>query len=1027
MLVTLAIIAVAGLALRLTLGPIQLTWLTPYLERALAPADQRNKFEIRSAVARLGEHERIELLGRGVTLRGPGGQVLIELPEIEIGLSLRALVRHGILAPASLRATAPLLILTRREAGTIGLSASPAKAEASAANGQVDVDALLAPFLSDRPDQPLSYLERADVSGGELILRDQVTKHTIVARDGALTVRRLRDGVAADLAFELDQKQGPAKVRTSLVRDAPTGRVRFAVDFDGLSPAELAKIEPSLSLDGVELPLSGRLTGEMDQEHGLSPIAFELQSEKGRVERPGWLTAPLPIDSLNVKGRLAGNLSAAEITECRIASKGATVDGQGQIVWAARQITVRAKVTAQNVAVSDLQLYWPVGAGREARDWVLANVTNGVVPSAEATIVLKPGDLDRYPFPEEAVQGRFEFKDLTVGYFETMPPLTGVDGSATFTARRMDFALTAGRVGDIRLDNGSVVITGIGIKGRDTTQLLVMAAIDSPLDQALGLLDHRPLEVAKKLEIGPGDASGQARVDLTLSLPLHRDVEASELRILASAQLRNAGIRNLPGGLDLSDGNFTLKVDNSGADLTGRGALDQIPLAIEWRENFADSAPFKRRYRVQGTIDAEALHRLGLDLPVPATGSCEADATLVESAKGREAELALDLGSLAITVPALGWQKSKGQAGHFTASIRVPPTGPVRIEAFELASAGLDTAGSLELSLQPMQLERLALTRFRAGRNDGSLDLRRQANRGYQISVRARSVDLAPFLNGQVPLTGSEAGTPTPLVLTLVADRVLFGERGLSNIDLDLVRDAQGWRTGVVQGRLPQGGKVQLRLTAGDHQRELSFTSDDAGDLMDTMEQSNRIQGGKLELKATLLRQVPALEADGRIRVKDFTLLNAPLLARLLTVASLTGIGNLLGGKGIHFDRLDLPFTLRPDRVVVIDKGRMSGSQVGFTVRGRVDIDHDRLDLNGTIVPIYGLNWVLSKVPLVGPFLAGREGEGAFAVTYSVTGPFSEPQISVNPLSVLAPGFIRDLFSDLMNGSSEAVPAIAPK
>jgi hypothetical protein len=512
-----------------------------------------------------------------------------------------------------------------------------------------------------------------------------------------------------------------------------------------------------------------------------------------------------------------------------------------------------------------------------------------------------------------------------------------------------------------------------------------------------------------------------------LSLPLHRDVEASELRILASAQLRNAGIRNLPGGLDLSDGNFTLKVDNSGADLTGRGALDQIPLAIEWRENFADSAPFKRRYRVQGTIDAEALHRLGLDLPVPATGSCEADATLVESAKGREAELALDLGSLAITVPALGWQKSKGQAGHLTASIRVPPTGPVRIEAFELASAGLDTAGSLELSLQPMQLERLALTRFRAGRNDGSLDLRRQANRGHQISVRARSLDLAPFLNGQVPLTGSEAGTPTPLVLTLVADRVLFGERSLSDIDLDLVRDAQGWRTGVVQGRLPQGGKVQLRLTAGDHQRELSFTSDDAGDLMDTMEQSNRIQGGKLELKATLLRQVPALEADGRIRVKDFTLLNAPLLARLLTVASLTGIGNLLGGKGIHFDRLDLPFTLRPDRVVVIDKGRMSGSQVGFTVRGRVDIDHDRLDLNGTIVPIYGLNWVLSKVPLVGPFLAGREGEGAFAVTYSVTGPFSEPQISVNPLSVLAPGFIRDLFSDLMNGSSEAVPAIAPK
>ena len=94
----------------------------------------------------------------------------------------------------------------------------------------------------------------------------------------------------------------------------------------------------------------------------------------------------------------------------------------------------------------------------------------------------------------------------------------------------------------------------------------------------------------------------------------------------------------------------------------------------------------------------------------------------------------------------------------------------------------------------------------------------------------------------------------------------------------------------------------------------------------------------------------------------------------------------------------------------MLDKGRVSGSQIGFTVRGRVDLDYDRLDLGGTIVPIYGLNWALAKVPLVGPFLAGREGEGAFAVTYSVKGPLSDPQISVNPLSVLTPGILRRIF-----------------
>jgi hypothetical protein len=1027
-LVASAVIAIAGLGVRLAFGPIQVTWLAPYLERAIAPSDRQVRLSVQNAAVRLGRHRVIELVATGVQARGSDGEVLIDLPEVEIGISLRALLAHGMLAPASLEAKAPLLILTRNQAGSINLSGAQAEAELAAPRRQLDLTDLLSPWLSGDTNQPLSYLEQADISGGELVLRDQVTDHLLKARGAELTVRRLLDGVAADLTFTLDQPGASAEVHTALARDAASGRVRFAINFTGLSPAELAKLDPSLSLDGVDLALGGRLMGDMDREQGLSPIAFEVRAENGVIERPDWLAGPLPIDSVSVKGRLAANLSGAEITESRIAAKGAIVEGQAQIVWADRQITLRAKVTAQNVAAANLELYWPPGAGDEARAWVLANITDGVVPSAEATITLKPGDLRRYPFPEEALRGRFDFHDLNVRYFETMPPLTDVSGSATFTARRMDFALTGGRVGAIQLSNGSVVITGMGIKGRDTTQLLIKAGIDSPLDQALALLDHPPLGVAGKLGVAPSAASGQARTDLTLSLPLHRDLDASELQVWASAALHGAGLRGLPGGIDLSDGDFTLKVDTRGADLTGRGAINQVPLAIEWHQNFADDAAVRQRYHVEGAVDVAALPRFGLDLPFPATGSASLDATMTQSGKGREAKLALDLGPLAIDVPALGWQKAKDQPGHLTASILMPTDGPVQVQGFEVASTGLDVAGSLALSLAPVQIEQLALSRFRAGRNQGTADLHRQAGQGYQIAVRAQSLDLAPFMEGQVHLDGGAAGAPTPLRLTLAADHVLFGDAGLSDVDLDVTRDVQGWRFGTIRGRLPKGGTVELSLSvAADGRRELKVTSADAGDLLQTLGQTSPlIAGGKLELSATIGRQVPALEAKGKLRVKDFTLLDAPLLARLLTVASLTGIGNLLGGQGVHFDRLDLPFTLRSD-VVVLDKGRLSGSQIGFTVRGRVALDHDRLDLGGTIVPIYGLNWALAKVPLVGPFLAGREGEGAFAVTYSVKGPLSEPQISVNPLSVLAPGFLRDLFTGNIDSSSEAVPAIAPK
>ena len=1023
--VAAVIIAIAAVGGRLAAGPIQLTWLAPYLERALAPGDRRIRIEIRDAGVRLGEHRVIELVGAGVRFMGPDGEVLIDLPEIQLGISLRALIWHAMLAPASLEARAPLLILTRNEAGAIGLSGGQANDRQPPRRTQLDLNAMLAPLLSGDPSQPLSYLEQADISGGQLILKDQITDHTLMARAAALTVRRLRDGVAADLSFALDQPGGPAKIQTTVARDAATGRARFAINFEGLSPAELAKLEPDVSLDGVELALTGRLVGDLDRDQGLSAITFELKAKDGVIDRPDWLAGPLPIDSLSLSGRLAANLKAAEVTEARLAVKGATAEAKAQIVWADRQITLRAQASAHNVAAPDLNLYWPPAAGSDARKWVLANIVNGVVPDAEVTIALKPGDLDRRPIPEELLRGRFEFRNLSVRYFETMPPLTGVDGNATFTARRMDFALTAGQVGAIRLQNGSVVITGMGIPGRETTQLLLKAVIDSPLDQALALLDHPPLKIASKLGVTASAASGQARTDLALALPLHKDLEASELNIWASAQLRGAGLRGLPGQIDLSEGNFTLKVDNRGADLTGQAAVNQIPLTIDWRENFADNAPFKRRYHVQGTFDVQALKRFGLDLPFPATGNSQIDATMTEVAKGREAKLALDLGPLAVDVPALGWQKPKGEAGHLTAAIVMPEGGPVQVQAFELSSSGLDAAGNLELSLEPMRLEQLALSRFRAGRNELTLNLQRQAD-GYQIAVAAQRLDLAPILEGHLPATQEAGGAPTPLKLTLVADQVLFGQRGLSKVDLHLVRDVRGWQSGSIHGRLPKGGKVELTLAPDGDQRQLQGTSDDAGDLLEALVQTGRIAGGKLELRARIVRQVPTLQVDdGRFRIKDFTLLDAPLLARLLTVASLTGVGNLLGGKGIHFDRLDLPFTVR-QHVIAIDRGRMSGSQIGLTGRGRIDLDHARLDLDGTIVPIYGLNWALGKVPLVGQFLAGREGEGAFAVTYSVTGPISDPQISVNPLAVLAPGFIRDLFNALTDDSADAVPATAP-
>jgi hypothetical protein len=1022
-LVATMIIAVAALGARLATGPIQLTWLAPYVERALAPADQRVRVEVRDAELRLGDDRVVELVGVDVRAKGPAGELLVVLQELEVGISLRALLLRGMLAPASLQARAPRLVLARSEDGTIDLRGLTAGEQAP--RGEIDIDELLAALLSVDPSRPLSYLDRLEISGGQLVLEDRVTDHTIMARGAALTVGRWSDGLVAELAFELEQAGEPARVQTTGRLDATTGRISFTLDFARLSAAQLARIQPILPLAGVGLMLEGRLAGEVDLEGALSPLTFEVQSGAGVVDRPDLLAGPLPVESVRLAGELAADLGAITVTEARLATRGAAIDATAEIAWRDQQITLQAEVAAQNVAARDLELYWPPALGREAREWVVANITDGIVPKAEVTIAFQPGDLDQRPIPEGTVAGRFGFDGLTLRYYETMPPLTGVDGSATFTARRMDFAVARGRVGEVVVDAGSVVITGIGIKGRDTTQLEITAEIDSPIAGALALIDHPPLGFASDIGVAPGSATGRARTRLAIGMPLHRDLDESEVRVRASADLVDAGLEGLRGAFDLTGGQFRLTVDDEGADLAGEAALNQVPLAIEWRENFADDAPFERRFHLQGRLAAEDPQRLGLELPVAAQGSFGLDATVIEVAKVLEAEVALDLETLAIEAPALGWRKPAGEAGRLAASLLVPEDGPIQVEAFELSGTGLEAAGSLEMSTEPMRIERLVLNRLHAGRSEGALDLRHQAEQGYEVSVRAETLDLDAFLEARAEAEDAEddGGPPTPLTLMLAADRVLLGGRGLREVDAHLVRDARGWRAADLQGRLPKGGSIALTLAADAGQRRLRITSDDAGDLLQALDQTTRIEGGELELQATIAQQVPALAAEGRLRIHRFTLLDAPVLARLLTVASLTGIGNLLGGEGIYFDRLELPFALHGD-LLSIDRGRMSGSQLGLTVKGNVDLARDQFDLQGTVVPIYGLNRIIGKIPLVGPFLSGSEGEGAFAATYSIRGPLSEPQIRVNPLSVLAPGFIRELFSGISEGSLE--PPVVP-
>ena len=123
----------------------------------------------------------------------------------------------------------------------------------------------------------------------------------------------------------------------------------------------------------------------------------------------------------------------------------------------------------------------------------------------------------------------------------------------------------------------------------------------------------------------------------------------------------------------------------------------------------------------------------------------------------------------------------------------------------------------------------------------------------------------------------------------------------------------------------------------------------------------------------------------------------------------------------MRFDKLSGAFTRTPGRLA-LREALIFNKSVGLTTEGYLDFAHDHIDLNGTYVPAYQVNSLVTHIPVFGPLLGGGQHEGLFGVNYRIVGLASGPTLYVNPLSAMTPGFLRKVFG-AVDGTTPAAAA----
>ncbi len=120
----------------------------------------------------------------------------------------------------------------------------------------------------------------------------------------------------------------------------------------------------------------------------------------------------------------------------------------------------------------------------------------------------------------------------------------------------------------------------------------------------------------------------------------------------------------------------------------------------------------------------------------------------------------------------------------------------------------------------------------------------------------------------------------------------------------------------------------------------------------------------------------------------------------------------MLSGSGLPFASLRGDFSYSGTRLS-FERVLAFGESLGITADGWIDLDRDLLQLQGTVAPAYMLNSIIGHVPIIGQILGGGS-HGLFAANFRLSGASGDPQVTVNPLSALAPGILRQLFAPIV-------------
>ncbi|HMF05912.1 MAG TPA: AsmA-like C-terminal domain-containing protein, partial [Methylocella sp.] len=736
------------------------------------------------------------------------------------------------------------------------------------------------------------------------------------------------------------------------------------------------------------------------------------------AERPG--EKPILLDLTDLSARLYAAEKKFTIDKFSFSGPQCGLALAGTFDWFAGP-HLRLGASISPMPIKNVTRLWPSFIAASVRSYLLSHASEGIVEKGTIQVNFDAADLraireEHAPADANALV-EFTIKNASLGFLPGVPALHGIDGVGRVTGRTAIFT-----VSNAAIDFGkghTLTVWGGGFRVADTDPKPIPAIVEAKAMgsvEAIGeLLSHDALKPYASLPLDSSTLSGEVNGNLEIDMSLGSNTGPSDTRLKIDAIASNLTAERLIGNEKLEAATLVVNVDPTGMKASGQGTMFGAPVTVD----IARLAGKPAEASIGMTIDDPMRARLGLGALPGVSGPVAAKfSSPIGTGEKPKAKVELDLNGATIDIP--GISKPLGQPGKilFTVATNEASTS---LDQIVVDAGPVQARGKMELgpgfSLIAASFPQLKLSSGDELKVDAT-----GAGDTLKVVVRGTAMDARPFLKSVIfdppkggttePKIGEEhepASRPKEIEFDVKTD-VLNGHNNqtISGAELLFAKRGSEIKQFSLSGTFG-ADQISGNLIGGGPAPRLNLDCDNAGAFLSFLDLYAHMEHGRLS--AGVLLEPDAL--IGVLVINNFVLRDEPALRRLVAEGTpqtdASGQVKRFDTNAVAFNKLQVRFQRDGSRLA-LSEGTMNGDAIGLTVDGAIDYVHDVVDMKGTFVPVYSLNNIFAKIPIVGPILGGRSEEGLIGLNYRISGLASAPTLNVNPLSAIAPGMFRQIF-----------------